>query len=119
MVSLSARLTFVSAKISSRFLSPRRAASMEASGSSSNCALVLCGKSAAETEIAESLRHRNALKLADNDAVSALLRSESDERFEEDAFRIDGFMDSLATKRFGRFLLWSPRLPSTHDVVSL
>ncbi|GMN39711.1 hypothetical protein TIFTF001_008940 [Ficus carica] len=84
------------------------------------CTLVLCGKSAAEDEIAKSLRDNNTLKLAENDGgVSVLLRSELEKPLAEDLFRVESFMNSLSTNRFGRFLLWSPRLPSTHDVVSL
>ena len=72
----------------------------------------------AENEIAESLKNNNTLKLSDNDVVSILLHSESDKPFNEESFGIDSFMNSLSTNRFGRFLLWSPRLTSTHDVVS-
>lgn len=87
--------------------------------SDSPCTLVLCGKSAAENEIAKSLRDNAALKLAENDGVSVILQSEVDKPVEEGSFRVDSFVKSLSTNRFGRFLLWSPRLPSTHDVVSL
>ncbi|XP_010091344.2 biotin--protein ligase 2 isoform X1 [Morus notabilis] len=87
--------------------------------SDSPCTLVLCGKSAAENEIAKSLRDNAALKLAENDGVSVLLQSELDKPVEEGSFRVDSFVKSLSTNRFGRFLLWSPLLPSTHDVVSL
>lgn len=87
--------------------------------SSSPCALVLCGKSSVENEIAESLKNINTLKLPDDDDnVSVLLHSELDKPLDEDSFRSDSFMNSLSTNRFGRFLMWSPRLTSTHDVVS-
>ncbi|PON76599.1 Biotin--acetyl-CoA-carboxylase ligase [Parasponia andersonii] len=92
-----------------------------ATDSDSPCTLVLCGKSMAENLIAKSLRENNTLKLRENVGVSVLLRSELDNKpleEEEDSFRIDSFMASLSTNRFGRFLLWSPRLTSTHDVVS-
>lgn len=85
----------------------------------SNCTLVLTGKSAAENEAAKSLLESKALKIAGDDGVSVFPRSEFHGPFESDSFRIDTFMDSLSTNRFGRFLAWSPRLPSTHDVVSL
>jgi biotin--protein ligase len=81
--------------------------------------LVLCGKSLAENKIAEALKNTCALKLADNSELSILLDSELEKPFkEDDAFVIDSLMNSLSTNRFGRVLLWSPRLPSTHDVVS-
>lgn len=89
-----------------------------ATGSDSVCTLVLCGKSMAENEIAKSLKDNNILKLSENGGVSVLLHSELDKAFEEDSFRIESFMNSLSTNRFGRFLLWSPRLSSTHDVVT-
>ncbi|KAH0989359.1 hypothetical protein GBA52_000842 [Prunus armeniaca] len=84
----------------------------------SSCALVLCGKSSAENETAKTLKNSGALKLTDNTELSILLHSESAKPIKEDAFGVDSFMNSLSTNRFGRFLLWSPRLPSTHDVVS-
>lgn len=91
-----------------------------ASDSPPPCTLVLCGKSAAEDDIAKSLRDNNTLKVAENDGgVSVLLQSELEKSLAEDSFRVESFMNSLSTNRFGRFLLWSPRLPSTHDVVSL
>ncbi|KAL5558348.1 hypothetical protein UlMin_034559 [Ulmus minor] len=86
--------------------------------SNSPCTLVLCGKSTAENETAQSLKNSNTLKLPDNGGVLTLLRSELDNPLEEDSFGIDLFMDSLTTDRFGRFLAWSPLLTSTHDVVS-
>lgn len=71
-----------------------------------------------ENEIAQSLKNSNTLKLPENEDVSLLLRSELDKPFIDASFGIDAYMDSLPTTRFGRFLLWSPRLTSTHDVVS-
>ncbi|XP_041013451.1 biotin--protein ligase 2-like [Juglans microcarpa x Juglans regia] len=82
--------------------------------------LVLCGKSMAENEIAKSIKSTNALKLPDSSDVSILLQSELERPLKEDeySFSIDSFMNCLSTNQFGRFLIWSPRLPSTHDVVS-
>ncbi|KAK9271365.1 hypothetical protein L1049_026955 [Liquidambar formosana] len=85
---------------------------------SSSCVLVLCGKSSAETEFAKSLKSNSTLKLPDDSKVSILLHSEVEKPLEEEPFGIESFMNSLSTTRFGRFLIWSPRLPSTHDVVS-
>ena len=82
--------------------------------SNSSSTLVLCGKSTAENEIAVSLKSNKTLKLPGDSEVSVLLKSE----LEENSFRIDSYMGSLSTSQFGRFLIWSPRLPSTHDVVS-
>ncbi|KAH9756854.1 Biotin--protein ligase 1 [Citrus sinensis] len=83
--------------------------------SNSSCVLVLSGKSLAENEIAESLKSNSTLKLPDNSEVSIHLQSEI---VKQESFDVELFMNSLATNRFGRLLIWSPRLPSTHDVVS-
>lgn len=84
----------------------------------SSCMLVLSGKSLAENEIAKSLKSNNTLKLPDDSEVSIHLQSEIVKPNKEECFDIELFMNSLATNRFGRLLIWSPRLPSTHDVVS-
>lgn len=84
----------------------------------SSCMLVLRGKSLAENEIAKSLKSNNTLKLPDDSEVSIHLQSEIVKPNKEESFDIELFMNSLATNRFGRLLIWSPRLPSTHDVVS-
>ena len=91
----------------------------EAMDSNSSFILLLCGKSTAENEIAKSIKTNNTLKLPDNNEVSILLQSELEQPLKDDnSFRIDSFMNSLSTNQLGRFLIWSPRLPSTHDVVS-
>ncbi|KAG6786199.1 hypothetical protein POTOM_007794 [Populus tomentosa] len=97
------------------------ATAMDSSSSSTPCKLVLCGKSSAENEIAKSLMNNNTLKLPDNVQVSTLLHSEiinKQQRQDEESFCIERFMNSLSTNQFGRLLIWSPILPSTHDVVS-
>uniref|UniRef100_A0A7N2RB15 BPL/LPL catalytic domain-containing protein n=1 Tax=Quercus lobata TaxID=97700 RepID=A0A7N2RB15_QUELO len=108
--------------IHSLILSPRKLtfpyklsfSPLSAMDSNSSSTLVLCGKSTAENEIAVSLKSNKTLKLPGDSEVSVLLKSE----LEENSFRIDSYMASLSTSQFGRFLIWSPRLPSTHDVVS-
>ncbi|XP_057490583.1 biotin--protein ligase 2-like [Actinidia eriantha] len=80
--------------------------------------LVLCGKSSTERELGKSLKDNQTLKLPENAEVSILLHSESENSFEGESFRINSFFNSLSAAHFGRFLIWSPRLPSTHDVVS-
>ncbi|CAN6542616.1 unnamed protein product [Malus baccata var. baccata] len=102
----------------SNFSLPLPAASALAMDCDPNCTLVLCGKSPAENEAAKALKNSNALKLPESTEFSIFLQSESEKPVKEDAFGVDSFMSSLSTSRFGRFLLWSPRLPSTHDVVS-
>ncbi|CAH1439641.1 unnamed protein product [Lactuca virosa] len=83
------------------------------------CVLVLSGKSETEKELAKSLKENSSLKLADDVKLRTFLQSEMETQSEKDEFNIDTYMDSLTTKSFGRFLLSSPRLPSTQDVVSL
>ncbi|GAB4861381.1 ATP-dependent 5'-3' DNA helicase hcs1 [Ancistrocladus abbreviatus] len=78
--------------------------------------LVLCGKSSIEIELANRLKNDNALKLPDNHELSIRLHSELDNV--KLSFDFDLFMNSLSATRLGRFLIWSPRLTSTHDVVS-
>nr|GEX50648.1 biotin--protein ligase 2-like isoform X1 [Tanacetum cinerariifolium] len=87
--------------------------------SQQSCILVLSGKSANEKDLAKSLKQNASLKLADDVKLITYLQSERENPSEIDEFNIATYMRSLATKCFGRLLLWSPRLPSTQDVVSL
>ncbi|XP_071722192.1 biotin--protein ligase 2-like [Rutidosis leptorrhynchoides] len=110
---------FLSLQPTSSFI-PTSATTVTASvkmESQSPCVLVLSGKSASEKETVKSLKENASLKLADNIKLLTLLQSER--RSAKDEFDIDAYMDSLSTTCFGRVLLWSPRLPSTQDVVSL
>lgn len=89
--------------------------------SESSTTLVLCGKSIEENEVALFLKTNNTLKLPDGSPVAVSLHSESENRESvgnDDAFRINSYMNCLSTSRFGRLLIYSPRLASTHDVVS-
>ncbi|KAG7642052.1 Biotinyl protein ligase (BPL) and lipoyl protein ligase (LPL) catalytic domain [Arabidopsis suecica] len=94
--------------------------SASAMESDASCSLVLCGKSSVETEVAKGLKNKNSLKLPDNTKVSLILESEAKNLVKDDdnSFNLSLFMNSIITHRFGRFLIWSPRLSSTHDVVS-
>ncbi|XP_044510709.1 biotin--protein ligase 2-like isoform X2 [Mangifera indica] len=121
-------LRFISPLISPSFYSLRRVvfASAEASllsitaamDSNPSSKLVLCGKSSAENEMAKSLKANNTLKLPNNGEASIILQSEIVESVDEESFNVELYMNSLSTNQFGRFLIWSPRLSSTHDVVS-
>ncbi|XP_076940571.1 biotin--protein ligase 2-like isoform X1 [Bidens hawaiensis] len=82
----------------------------------SPCVLVLSGKSATEREVVKSLKESSSLKLADDGKLLTFLQSEAGWKSE---FNFNTYMASLMTTCFGRVLLWSPRLPSTQDVVSL
>ncbi|KAI3781470.1 hypothetical protein L2E82_11485 [Cichorium intybus] len=72
-----------------------------------------------EKELAKSLKENSILKLSDDVELPTILQSEMERQSEKDEFNIDAYMASLMTTSFGRVLLWSPRLPSTQDVVSL
>ncbi|XP_061357945.1 biotin--protein ligase 2-like isoform X1 [Gastrolobium bilobum] len=80
--------------------------------------LVLCGKSLSENETVKAIKANNTLKLADNAGFSFVLHSELDRSVKQESFQVDSFMNSLSTNQFGKLLIWSPRLTSTHDVVS-
>ncbi|CAI0438147.1 unnamed protein product [Linum tenue] len=97
--------------------------SMVGSGSamdSSSCTLVLCGKSLVENEIAASLKKNDTIKLSENTDLSVFLKSEIDKLYkqQEKSFDMELYMNCLSTLRFGRLLIWSPLITSTHDVVS-
>ncbi|CAK9135526.1 unnamed protein product [Ilex paraguariensis] len=93
--------------------------SASAMESESLCLLVLWGKSDAEKELAKSMKNNNTLKLPDKTDISVLLHSEHEKSFGPNPFQVNSYMNSLSTTRFGKFLIYSPRLSSTHDVVSL
>ncbi|KAK6132379.1 hypothetical protein DH2020_033870 [Rehmannia glutinosa] len=85
--------------------------------------LVVCGKSAAENELARCLKNNNTLKLPDDSPVTVALQSEIENQENvnvgsDDVFRINLYMDLLSTSLFGKLLIFSPKLASTHDVVS-
>ncbi|XP_076941765.1 biotin--protein ligase 1, chloroplastic-like isoform X2 [Bidens hawaiensis] len=85
----------------------------------SPCVLVLSGKSPTERELIKCLKESSSLKLADDGKLLTFLQSETGWKSDKDEFHFDSYMASLMTTCFGRVLLWSPRLPSTQDVVSL
>jgi len=96
-------------------------AGSSAMGSSGPSLLVLCSKSVEEEEIARSLTSKwKILKLhgeEENEEIRVLLNSELDSTNQQ-TFQAQPYMQALSASKFGRFLIWSPRLPSTHDLVS-
>lgn len=82
--------------------------------------LVLAGKSATEAQLAETLKKNSKLKLPEDAHFTILLHEEIQTSMDtaSDLFSIRSYMSFLKTERFGRLLVWSPRLPSTHDIVS-
>ncbi|KAJ9547555.1 hypothetical protein OSB04_020098 [Centaurea solstitialis] len=106
-------------KIYNLSLSRATASPSEKMESQPPCVLVLSGKSASEEEVAKSLKEKSSLRLADDVKLLTFLQPEMERQPQEDEFNIDTYMASLTTTCFGRVLLWSPRLPSTQDVVSL
>ncbi|KAJ6848363.1 biotin--protein ligase 2-like [Iris pallida] len=80
--------------------------------------LVICCKSFEENALAQSLQSKmETLKLQDEEEVKILLHSEMDSGAPL-TFKPQLYMEALSTRHIGRLLMWSPRLPSTHDVVS-
>ncbi|XP_065880934.1 biotin--protein ligase 2-like [Euphorbia lathyris] len=96
----------------------RRSLAAMDSTSSADCSLVLFGKSDEEKQIASALKQNCSIKLPESTTVSLHLESEIAKPEKEAPFNVDLFFNSLHTSQFGRFLIWSPRLTSTHDVVS-
>ncbi|KAI4388061.1 hypothetical protein MLD38_000431 [Melastoma candidum] len=87
--------------------------------SSAPIVLYLSGRTAAEMEVAESMVIRgDCLRLPDDGEVKLVLNSDVERQCSKKTFNVDEFLKRLSTKQFGRFVAWSPRLPSTHDVVS-
>lgn len=81
--------------------------------------LYLSGMSSAEVEIAKSMViGGNSLRLPDDGEVKLVLNSDVERPSSKETFHVDEFLKRLSTKQFGRFVAWSPQLPSTHDVVS-
>ncbi|KAJ6796144.1 biotin--protein ligase 2-like [Iris pallida] len=80
--------------------------------------LVICCKSFEENALAQSLQSRmETLKLHGEEGIKILLHSELDSS-DRLTFEPQLYMEALSTRHFGRLLIWSPRLPSTHDLVS-
>nr|CAD1834589.1 unnamed protein product [Ananas comosus var. bracteatus] len=50
--------------------------------------------------------------------VRVLLDSDVDSIEHDPTFGFQLYMEALSTKRFGRLLVWSPRISSTHDLVT-
>lgn len=80
--------------------------------------LVICCKSFEESGLAQSLKTKlETLKLLEEEEVKIVLHSEID-ACTPLTFEAQLYMEALSARNFGRFLIWSPRLPSTHDLVS-
>ncbi|PHT58039.1 Biotin--protein ligase 1, chloroplastic [Capsicum baccatum] len=81
--------------------------------------LLLCGKSNEEKDVARILKESNTLQLHNNgEQVEVVLHSQVETSFKDDEFRVEEYFYSLSTRRFGRLLIYSPKLSSTHDVIS-
>ncbi|KAI3984106.1 hypothetical protein MKX01_035233 [Papaver californicum] len=94
------------------------------SSSLSPCILVLGGKSSQENEFAKSFKdnYKNLTLPIEDSVVSVFLYDSDAEKktyeVEEETFKIETYMNSLSANRFGRFLIWSPRLSSTQDFIA-
>ncbi|XP_055834737.1 biotin--protein ligase 2-like [Solanum dulcamara] len=89
------------------------------SEASAHTLLLLAGKSNEDNDLAKVLKDNNTLQLHKNgEEVEVVLHPDLETPFEDDAFRIEEYFNSLSTTRFGRLLIYSPKLSSTHDVIS-
>lgn len=79
--------------------------------------LVLHAKSSSELEYIRSLEQENSLKLPEGEIVIST-RSKQQIVRDDECFNLDLYMDNLSTNQFGRLLIWSPRLSSTHTLLS-
>nr|XP_010926889.1 biotin--protein ligase 2 [Elaeis guineensis] len=104
--------------ISTTYLSSSSGGTMD--GHRPSTILLLAGKSPEENDLAQSLKSKSGtLKFGgeEQEEIKILLQSEMDS-VTPPTFSSQLYMDVLSTSRFGRLLIWSPRLPSTHDLVS-
>ncbi|KAJ3679336.1 hypothetical protein LUZ60_017347 [Juncus effusus] len=82
--------------------------------------LCLAAKSGEEQQLAQALKrkleqNKGLLQISDQEKeVKVCMKADSDEC----EFRAEMYMDLICASKFGRFLVWSPRLSSTHDLVS-
>ncbi|XP_057816089.1 biotin--protein ligase 2 isoform X1 [Cryptomeria japonica] len=73
--------------------------------------------SSVELQYIEALKQENGLKLPNTEVVVTARSLEHITSYHE-FFDIDLYMNNLSTNQFGRLLIWSPRLPSTHTLLS-
>uniref|UniRef100_A0A7N0ULP1 BPL/LPL catalytic domain-containing protein n=1 Tax=Kalanchoe fedtschenkoi TaxID=63787 RepID=A0A7N0ULP1_KALFE len=112
--------SFSSSPAVSNFRLHSHSVSAASSSAAMDSLLVLAGKSDAEVQLAESLKRNNTLKLPDDARFSISVHENhlTPTTTTADSFSITDYMTLLNTGCFGRLLIWSPRLPSTHDIVS-
>lgn len=79
--------------------------------------IVFHSKSSFELEYIKSLEQENSLKLPEGEVVITTI-SEQQIVSDDECFNLDLYMDNLSTNQFGRLLIWSPRLSSTHTLLS-
>jgi biotin---protein ligase len=98
---------------------PRRHSHIKAMGST---LLVLSAKSHEELKAAQSLKLKfetsDTLNLSEEEKEVKVLMDSDLGAADQLTFGVGSYMGSLVASRFGRLLLWSPRLSSTHDLVS-
>ncbi|KAK3152216.1 hypothetical protein QOZ80_2BG0155990 [Eleusine coracana subsp. coracana] len=92
---------------------------MSAHSSSSGAAveLVVAGKSSEDQQLLFSAASSVSLGEGGGE-VTVELASDAPVDGEGGAFDVGAYMDSLRARRFGRWMLWSPRLASTQDLVA-
>ncbi|KAF6160854.1 hypothetical protein GIB67_002797 [Kingdonia uniflora] len=99
------------------FFSLKPSSNMEISSpTSSQSVLILSGKSSLETQHAQLIKKNGTLKLPEDDTGVSVFARSSEGSLE--TFDVGLYMSLVSTEKFGRFLMWSPRLSSTQDLVS-
>ncbi|KAM0950750.1 putative carbon--nitrogen ligase [Dioscorea sansibarensis] len=79
--------------------------------------LVICSKSPREFDLALTSKDTGFKLEGVEEGIRVFSQSDLDPGIQQ-TFETDVYMGALSTNLFGRLLIWSPRLPSTHDVVS-
>jgi biotin---protein ligase len=74
--------------------------------------VVAAGKSAEDQQILASAAR--SLSLGDGEGGGEITVSLAS----DGGFDVGAYMDVLRARRFGRWMLWSPRLPSTQDLMA-
>lgn len=81
--------------------------------------LVVAGKSPEDQQLLASAA--SSLSLGDvqgGGEITIALASDAPVGDKDTGFNVSAYMDALQARRFGRWMLWSPRLASTQDLVA-
>lgn len=80
------------------------------------CVIQLASKGPAEAEYVENLKRDDGLQLPDAAVVTTA--AEWARRGVREDFDVPAYLENLSTSQFGRLVLYSPLIPSTHTLLS-